>query len=234
MNITRPYVVLNLSSIKTSSGNILTDRRRIRHPHRFNALIDLLIEKGFDVILQGRKEQPHFRPRKHFIDYAHSKHCTPENDLALYSGALFVIAAKSGPEVFCSLFDIPLLGVNYNENALMLHNVKYRFFYKHIKGPKKKYLSWKEVLKSPLFFEFGVETIHPNSEAYIYEEMSEQELIDSLEEFVPLIDSPKEKWLDYSENQKRFRQSLSPLHFDLYTCPAVPCDTYLCSERSGA
>lgn len=234
IKLTRPYVVLNLSSIKTSSGNILTDRRRIRYPHRFNALIDLLIEKGFNVVLQGRNEQPHFKPRKQFIDYAHSKYCTPENDLALYSGALFVVAAKSGPEIFCSLFDIPLLGVNYNENVLMLHNIKYRFFYKHIKGPKGTYLNWKEVLRSPLFFEFGVETVHPNSKAYIYEEMSEEELIDSLEEFIPLIHAPKETWLDYSENQKRFRKSLSPLHFDLYTCPSVPCDTYLRSKRSGA
>lgn len=234
MKLTKPYVVLNLSSIKTTSGNILTDRRRIRYPHRFNGLIDTLIEKGFDVVLQGRSEQPHFKPRKHFFDYAHSKYCTPENDLALYSDALFVVAAKSGPEIFCSLFDIPLLGVNYNENVLMLHNVKYRFFYKHIKGPKGNYLNWKEVLRSPLFFEFGVETVHPNSKAYKYEEMSKQELIDSLEEFLPLIYAPKETWLDYSENQKRFRHSLTPLHFDLYTCPSVPCDTYLRSARSGA
>ncbi len=234
INITRPYVVLNLSSIKTTSGNILTDRRRIQYPHRFNGLIDVLIEKGFDVVLQGRKEQPYFKPRKYFFDYAHSKYCTPENDLALYSDALFVVAAKSGPEIFCSLFDIPLLGVNYNENVLMLHNVKYRFFYKHIKGPKGSYLNWKEVLRSPLFFEFGVETVHPNSKAYIYEEMSEEELIDSLEEFIPFIHTPKETWLNYSENQQRFRQSLTPLHFDLYACPSVPCDTYLSSVRSGA
>ena len=71
-------------------------------------------------------------------------------------------------------------------------------------------------------------------EEYIFEEMSEDELIDSVEEFLPLVDQPKRSWLDLSPLQKDFRRRLDPSHFDLFTCQSAPCEAYLKSARSSA
>ncbi len=231
-SVDRPYVILHLSGF--ISGYEVADRRRIHDPSRFDPLIDRLIEKGYAVILHGRKEQPHFSKREHFIDYAHSEWVSPENDLALYSKGEFVIASKTGPETFCQLFDIPLLGVNYSEHPTMLHPIRYRYFNKHIRDSSGKYLSWKGILSHPIFFEFGVTSIEKDHENYQFEEMSEKELLESLEEFLSLLSKPTREWLNYSDLQKSFKEELDPSHFDVYTCSSVPCDTYLSSKRTGA
>lgn len=233
LKLSSPYVILHLSA--ALSGKIVADRRRIQHPMRFNCIIDKLIEGGYHVVLQGRSEQPSFSPRKGFVDYAHSDYCSPENDLALFIGAEFAISSKTGPDVFCQLCQIPLLGINYNEPAITsAYHQKYRFFYKHIITPEGKCLNWKEVLNHPIFFEYGVDaySFSPDFKSYQFEEMSKEELIDTLEEFLRLVSQPDDKWLEYSEEQKAFRAALDPSHFDLYACQGVPCNTYLCSEKS--
>lgn len=221
LGITEPYVVMNLNckKYKEKAGN----RKGIEHPERFNVIIDRLIERGFSVVLQGRHEQPHFKSRKGFIDYAKSSFTSIENDLALYSGAHFAIINKTGPETFCTLANVPQLGLNYTEISSLVPNTKIRFFPKHIER-KGQRLSWKELLISPCYFDIGGVTYEKDLAFF---DLEENELIEALEEFLPLCSAPDEKWLEYSSLQQEFRAHLHPIHLDPYEVKNVPCDAYL-------
>lgn len=234
LNITKPYVVLNLS--QAFGIHTVMNRRRIFYPDRFNVLIDSLIEKGYQVIIQGRKEQPRFKNRPFLIDYARSSQCNPENDLLLFAFASFVVSSKTGPEAFAQVFGVPVLGVNYTEPASLTQRlIKHRFFYKHAFDKQEgKYLNWKEILNHPCFFEFGIDSFFSNPNVLQYEEMEEEEIIKAMEEFLPLINEPNDKWMHYLPSQKLFKEYLDPSHFELYRTPAVPCDCYLTSLKSGA
>jgi putative glycosyltransferase (TIGR04372 family) len=222
------FVILNINSKKYI--NDIQNSRRIHNFQRYDFLINHLISLGYKVILQGSSEQPIFQPREGFIDYAHSSYQSIENDLLIYSNCTFAISSKSGNEMYPLIFNKPILGLNYVELLSMQPNKKFRFYPKHIKDNSGRYLTWKEYLKHPIYFQLG--KMSPVSEAFSYEEMCVDELISAVEEFIPLVENKSNDWLKYTKAQRRFRNELHPGHLDLFHISGVPCDSYLRLNKS--
>jgi len=223
LKISQKYVVININ-VK-DYHNESQNTRRIVHFERYNVLIDYLINEGYSVVLQGKSEQPYFKPRKGFFDYAHSAFQSAENDLALFYGCEFYVASKTGAEWFGLVCDKPVLGLNYTELSCMQPNMRLRFFPKHIKDEAGKYLSWRKFLLHPIYFQLGRNC--PTQEKFEFVEMEEHEIIAALEEFLQLLPKPREEWLNYSLQQKEFKKMLHPGHLDLYYISGVPCRAYL-------
>lgn len=222
LSIQKPYVILNINT-KPYQGP--AKRRIINYPERYEVLIDTLITKGYQVVIQGRGEQPVFAPRPGLIDYSKSSYASIENDLILYAGCAFVIASKSGVEIFATICNVPILGLNYTEILGMQPSKKMRFYPKYLKDPSQnKIFSWKEHITSPQFFDIGNCQF---GEPVEYVDMEEGEMMEALEEFIPLLERSEEEWEDYTPAQQEFKQMLSPLHMELFLSKAVPCDTYL-------
>ena len=226
LKISGKYAVINLNVKDYFNEN--RNVRCIRHYERYNVLIDYLIDKGYSVVLQGKDEQPHFKPREGFIDYAHSVFQSAENDLLLFYGCEFFVSSKTGAEMYGLLCDKPVLGLNYTELCAMQPNIRFRFFPKRIKDERGKYLSWRTVLTHPVYFQLG--RIFPTQEKFEFIEMEEHEIIAALDEFLRLLPKPREQWLSYSLRQKKFKQMLHPGHLDLYYISGVPCEVYLKEE----
>jgi putative glycosyltransferase (TIGR04372 family) len=198
LKISQKYVVININ-VK-DYHNESQNTRRIVHFERYNVLIDYLINKGYSVVLQGKNEQPYFKPRKGFFDYAHSNFQSAENDLALFYGCQFYVASKTGADWYAQICDKPILGLNYTELCGMWPNTAFRFFPKHIKDETGKYLSWQKFLTHPIYFQLGRNC--PTQEKFEFVEMEEHEIITALEEFLQLLPKPREDWLNYSFEQK--------------------------------
>jgi len=226
MSLRGSYVVLNISC----RDNMLShNRKRIFQTEKFNRSIEYLINLGYTVVIQGRKEQPLFAKRKGLIDYSRSVYCSPENDLLLYSGCSFAIMSKSGPENFGTLCNIPILGVDYVEFPSMQPNLKMRFFPKHMRNSKTgRYIPWKEWLKEPFYFDIGENKLNPAIE---YVGMNADELLAAVKEFVLLLNKSPAEWENYTPLQSSFKKELTPLHVDLFHIKGVPCDAYLASSK---
>lgn len=221
LGIRSDYIILNINCKKYKERGV--DRKRILYPERYNVLIDRLIEKGFSVVIQGREEQPIFKLRKGLFDYSKSPFCSISNDAALFSGAYAAILSKTGPESFCTVFNTPQLGLNYSEHACLTPHVKLRFFPKYLRHKKEgRFLTWKEFLASPSFFDMGKHNYDPEIE---YVDLTEEDMLAALEEFLPMV--KEDKWFDYTPQQMQFKKTQTPLHLDLYHSKAVPCDIYL-------
>lgn len=221
LNIRRPYVLLNINCKDYTEQDPSANRKKISDPARYNVIIDFLIEKGFDIVIQGRKEQYVFAHRPGLIDYAKSPYASVKNDLALYRGAAFAVISKTGPENFATLVDTPLLGLNYVELTVMTPSRKLRFYPKNILKLGRK-LSWKELLQAPCFFDLGKKNFDPE---VVYEELSEEDLLKATSEFLQVYQEGN--WEQSTPLQKEFKESLTPLHLDLYRVKALPCDSYL-------
>ena len=103
---------------------------------------------------------------------------------------------------------------------------KYRFYPKLVRDASKgKIFSWKKHLESPHFFEIGMNTYGNSRVEYI--DMEEEQMMEALHEFVPLLSRREEEWTNYTELQNKFKARLTPLHLELYLSPGVPCESYL-------
>lgn len=225
LGLKRPFVVLNINTKKYGLPSIKW--RTVEHPERYNSLIDAIIKRGYDVVLQGRKEQPHFYSRAGLIDYAHSSCASIENDFALYYGCEFIVSSKSGPESFGTGYDKPTLGLNYIDFCHGIPNRIHRYFFKKIFNPKTSSLiSWEELLKQPVFFNLAEINRKFDSHFHFYD-LEEEEILEAGEEFLSLMEKPPEKRSQPTPLQEAFRNSLTPLHMDLFRIPGLPCDTYL-------
>ncbi len=71
--------------------------------------------------------------------------------------------------------------------------------------------------------------VYGESVAYI--DMGEEEMMDALEEFLPLLAKPEQEWINYTERQMEFKSKLTPLHMELYLSRGVPCESYLQKYR---
>ncbi len=223
LGINRPYAILHLNSQDVIGPN--SSSLKEASSKQFSVAIDLLIQKGYAVILQGESQQPTFATRQHFHDYSRDVNISLENDLALYAYAEFVISSKGNSEILAQVFNIPLLGLNYAEPTSLLPHKKHRFFFKHVYDKREgKYLSWKNYLNHPGFFNHA--NLNTGSELR-YDEMSEGEIIHTIEEFLTMLDKNEESWLDYSPLQQTFKNSLDKHHCDLYKAHGVPTMTYL-------
>ena len=89
-------------------------------------------------------------------------------------------------------------------------------------------MSWRTVLTHPIYFQLG--RSFPTQEIFKFIEMEEREIIAALEEFLQLLPRPREQWLNYSLQQREFKQMLHPGHLDLYYISGVPCEVYLKEE----
>jgi len=226
LKVTKKYVILNLNlkDYFCPTGN----SRKVKSFENYDALIDYLISQNYQVILQGREEANtlNLKSRTDLIEYYRSKYCSVENDLALYSGAEFAITNKSGPMLFAIVCNIPLLVLEYCEWPANHAFKKFRFYPKPIKNIiSKKYLSWKLLLKHPGFFNHHI--IQNKFEDFIYEEMSIEETISVLKEFLELVVKDEKIWTQYSNLQKEFLNNLTPLHMELYHSKVIPSDEYL-------
>lgn len=140
-----------------------------------------------------------------------------------------MVTGKSGPENFAMTCNIPILGLNYVELPSMQAALKMRFFPKHIKNKKTgRYLSWKELITTPLFFDIGAKKFDDQVE---YLDLEAEEMMTALEEFLSLVPKPAQDWLNYTERQSAFKKTLTPLHLDLYSIKGAPCDCYLSSPK---
>lgn len=223
LKISGRYAVININ-VK-DYYNEIRNIRQIEHYERYNVLIDYLINKGYSVVLQGKGEQPYFKLREGFIDYAHSIFQSPENDLLLFCGCEFFVSSKTGAEMYGLLCDKPVLGLNYTELCAMQPNIRFRFFPKRVKDERGNYLSWRTFLTHPAYFQLG--RMLSSKEKIQFVEMEEDEIIAALDEFLQLLPKPREQWLDYSSRQREFKQMLHPGHLDLYYISGVPCEIYL-------
>ncbi|MFA4915055.1 MAG: TIGR04372 family glycosyltransferase [Syntrophales bacterium] len=230
LKISGRYAVINVNT--KDYFHETQNSRRIRHYERYNVLIDYLINKGYSVVLHGKGEQPFLKPREGFVDYAHGVFQSPENDLLLFYGCEFFVSSKTGAEMYGLLCDKPVLGLNYTELCAMQPNIRFRFFPKRIKDETGKYLSWRNLLTHPVYFQLG-RLLH-TQEKYEFVEMEEHEIIAALDEFLQLLPRPHEQWLSYSALQKEFKQMLHPGHLDLYFISGVPCEVYLKEEAKAA
>ncbi|MCE5315879.1 MAG: TIGR04372 family glycosyltransferase [Parachlamydia sp.] len=227
LKIDTPYVVMNVNckDYHNKSRNI----RTIHYPERYNSLINFLISKGYFVVIQGRKEQPSFAPRKGLIEYFKSSEVSAENDYWLFSQCAFAIMPKTGPEIFSSICNIPVLGLNYTEFTSMNQNNRSRFFPKHLwDSEKQKFIHWKDLLQRPCFFNIGSFFFEEGIE---YVELEEEELLTAAEEFLQLLPQPFAKWEKYTPLQEEFKRSLHPAHIGLYDITGVPCEAYLSSQK---
>lgn len=230
LKIRGKYVVLNVNC--KDYTNKFQNRRRVLFPERYNSVIDLLIANGYTVVIQGRSEQPRFDFRKGLVDYSKSDFCSAENDLILYSRCEFGIMSKTGAEIFSSIYNVPVLGLNYVELCSMPPHLRFRFFPKHLWDRRRKcFLDWRSVLHDSSFFDIGKRNYNLDLD---YIELEENELINATEEFLSLISKPTEKWLEYTPSQLDFKNELIPLHLDLYSIKGVPCEAYLQSEKTVA
>gem|GEM_PF-1699022 len=205
LHIRNPYVVLNVNA---KNYLYASGRRTIYYPERYNCMIDALIAKGFDVVLQGRKEQPYFKPRKGLIDYSKSSFYSIEHDLALYAGCEFVISSKSGVEIFATICNVPVLGLNYTEILGMQPAKKIRFYPKFLHDRSTgKIFSWREHLESPNFFEIGTNVY---SQGIEYIDMEEEEMMAALHEFLPLLyrDNLNNREFDSANEDQKFAAKL--------------------------
>lgn len=227
LNIQDPYVVMNINS--RDYKNEIRNIRSIKEPKRYECIVNHLISLGYNIVIQGREEQYEFKPRKGLINYAKSPYCSFENDLILYAQSSFGISSKTGAELFGTICNIPMLGLNYTELTGMQPNLKLRFFPKFIRNKSTgQYLSWESFLKSPIYYQVGIERF---SEGYIYEEMDEKDLISAIDEFIKLLPLSVEGWKNYTDSQSSFKSQLSPIHLDLFHIKGVPCDCYLTSSK---
>ena len=225
-----PYVVMNINA--KDYHNVNANRRRIHHYEPYDLLIDELIQKGYSVVIQGRREQPLFKPRKGLVDYCRGFHCSTENDIILYSGCDFSVTSRTGGEVLTTLFDIPILGINYTDLPCVLPNTKCRFYPKQIKNLETgQFLSWRKHLNSPCFFNIQTNNFE---EKIDYLEIDSSEMMEALNEFLSLLSQPDSNWNQLTPRQTAFNESLTPLHMDLYYIPGVPCDAYLARCESYA
>lgn len=222
ISLEQPFVLLNINTKKYINA---ASRRTIYYPERYNCVIDYLIERGYQVILQGRKEQPIFDSRAGFFDYSHSTYCSIENDLALFAQAEFAICSKSGIETFATICNTPILGLNYTEIIGLQPAKKFRFYPKSVQElESKRLLSWEEYLFSPLFFEIGNHTFEP---IVTYLDLNEEEMLAAIDEFLPLLALEEDAWTKYTPEQEHFKSLLSPLHMELYLSPGAPFNSYL-------
>ena len=227
LKVVEPYVVFNINC----KNYVYETNRGIKFPERYNVLIDLIISKGYNVIIQGRKEQPSFKNRKGLIDYSRSFFCSPDNDLALFSGAKFAVFNKTGPENFASIFNLPFLSLDFTEWAALGTSLNSRFYPKHILDSKiRKEFSWNEILTLECFFDIGSQY---SNEKFLYLDMEESEIFSAGEEFLELINKKEFQWDNYSLLQKQFRNSLTPLHLDMFESKIVPCECYLNKFQSS-
>ncbi len=225
LEIHAPYAILNINC--KSYNDIILDRRKIHHPERYNIIIDELISRGFSVVIQGRREQPSFASRKGLIDYTKTHWTSLENDIALYAGCDLIVSSKTGPEVFGTVFDKPTLGLNYVEPSGITPTTRLRYFPKKIRDKvSRRILNWKEHYFHPCFFHFGQIYFDSPSE-HEYLDMSEEELYESLNEFLPLVQKTKAEWTVYTDLQREFKESLTALHLGGKYAPGVPLDAYL-------
>ena len=223
LGIGSKYAIVNLNVKQYSTEN--QNIRRIWHHERYNVLINHLIAQGYSVVLQGRGEQPYFEPREGFFDYAHGNLQSAENDLLLFCGCEFFVASKTGAEWYGLVCDKPVLGLNYTELSSMQPNVRCRFFPKHARETNGRYLSWREFLAHPAYFQLG--RILTTQAPIEFEEMEDWELVAAIDEFLELLPKPREQWLNYSAQQREFKEALHPGHIDLYHILGVPCEAYL-------
>jgi len=227
LGIDNPYVIINLNC--KIYRNPAQNLRRINYPERYNAAIDLLISKGYSVVIQGRIEQPLLAPRKGLVDYSKSPFTSPVNDYKIFSTSSFGIFCKTGPEIFCTICDVPVLGLNYAELCCITPNGRCRFFPKHLWDKKKKeFIHWKEMLERPCFFDMGYLSYEKEIE---YVDLEEEEIVTAVEEFLDLLPKSRSSWLQYTSMQKQFKQSLHPAHLDLHDVIEVPCEAYLSSKK---
>lgn len=223
LNVKNRYIVLHINSKNYKHAG--ASSRTVGAPQTYNCMIDYLLAIGYDVVIQGREEQPRFESRAGLIDYSKCEHRTPENDLLLYSGCEFAIVSKTGTELCTTVCNVPALGLNYTELCGMQPNLKFRFYPKRLKNlALGREISWKELLENPIFFRIS----QMSAPGFEYIDMSEEELVEALKEFLVLLAIPgEEKWLNYTPLQQEFKNALNPLHMDMYHIKGVPCDSYL-------
>lgn len=224
LSLKNPYIVININCKDYSLLDSSTNRKKICYPERYNEAIDYLISEGYDVVIQGRGEQPLFSPRKGLIDYSKSSFTSAENDLALYAGAFFALLSKTGPENFATLTGTPILSVNFVEPLATTPNPKMRFFPKHLKK-NDIIIPWQEILQKPCYFDYGRDNFDPD---IVYEEMSAWEIVTAVKEF--LILAKEGSWDDLTSLQVDYKKALNPLHLDQYRVKGVPCNNYLRSS----
>lgn len=214
-------------SLSSLSHYVLVDLQsnQLQFPERLSASIDYLITQGWNVVILQAKKAPLLLPRKKLKLYYLSEKPSLKEILPLYQSSSFVISMKSPLDGFALVCDLPILWLNFTQLSYIIPNRRARFYPQHIYDMQNaRNIFWKEALQHPSFFH----SFNQSSPLdYQLKEMSEDELLSAVQEFVALVPQPLESWFKLTNLQSEFKATLTPLHMDLYHSEATPCDCFL-------
>ena len=222
----RPYVTLNVNTKKYASP--MQDVRSIQDLDAISALIDHLIVCGFDVVLQGGAEQPHFEARDHLVAYCRSPHQTVVNDILLTMGCEFLISGKSGNEFYAPICGKPILGINFVEFSTLSPWPLLRYAPKTI-TLKGKVMSLAEMFHTPVFYRIG--GLYFDEGSYDFNDLTATELIAAADDFLNWLAGNQSE--ESNKLQADFKSTLTPLHLDSHWSQAMPLATVVTRLNEG-
>ena len=182
LNITRPFVLLQIKDQVQNATFIKTDVRRL-----FPS-ISWLKEKGFDIVLVGREKCPSILKKFNIINYSESVFATPRNDYLLAVHAKMIISSASG---YCNLPETlskPLLVLDsyhgiqqFGENTFILPLIL-------------SFNGLQMTLRQQMEFSFGFRKNRYNNtltEVGIHHIATADEILQTIRQLVDLIEAPR-------------------------------------------
>lgn len=232
LGVTTPYVCLHIRldhnyGFRDNMGNN-QNVRSVTDVAPYEQVIKRLIHHGYTVVRIGDKKDVKLGfSLEGFIEYPHSGLQSVQHDLSLIAGCSFLVSSASGPELYAYICNKPFIAMNH----FCFHSSPQ--FYKYVRQVPKEVVrqdgtpvSLVQLMKTPELF-----TLHSYSQLRAYGlELRDSRLswmLNGIDEMVALVSDPATIWDRYTDLQTKFRQLLTPLHFEYYKSKGVPCDSYL-------
>jgi hypothetical protein len=203
----RPYPDRGTYSFKK---DFETDPRANYDLNSFFATINFLFKNDYQIVLMGNFNNKFVNNKifKKCINYRNSIYQNPKNDFIITQNCDFAIAAQGGYVVVPPVLGIPTLVINnvylaglYNYKKIMYHP---KYFIKN----KIKYLKLRDIMKSPIFFEFSKKLF--NLYDITTRDINSNDLLSSVKNFHFMV---KKNDFFYKSNKiNLLKKYLNPLH----------------------
>jgi putative glycosyltransferase (TIGR04372 family) len=174
-------------------------------------IIKYLKKLGFKIVLMGdyNKSMSYF-DNYNVVNYRNSNLQSVENDMILSAYCKFAISNGGGYAIVPRLFNKPTFVVNF-AYFLFYHFDNYVFYPKIIfDKTKKRKLSLKEILNSPIFFEMGNEEFIKNN--LISKDISKINFLNAIKLFIK--NHKKNRPLNSSLEKLELKKLLNPIHLN--------------------
>ena len=174
-------------------------------------IIKYLKKLGFKIVLMGdyNKSMSYF-DNHNVINYRNSNLQSVENDMILSAYCKFAISNGGGYAIVPRLFNKPTFVVNF-AYFLFYHFDNYVFYPKIIfDKSKKRKLSLKEILNSPIFFEMGNEEFIKNN--LISKDINEKNFLNAIKLFIKNL--KKNRTLNSTLKKLELKKILNPIHLN--------------------